>query len=54
MTRPDGSKTLAASENFLSAHSARSTKEAEAKTLPPDFVVVQIDPASGSIRSYRP
>ena len=51
--RPDGSTSLAAMNMwFVSIHSA--VNGATSAKPPVNFVTVQVDPVSGSVRSYRP
>jgi uncharacterized protein (TIGR02596 family) len=51
--RPDGSTSLSSASNwFLTLHAA--TAGATASPLPPNFATIQIDPVSGSVRTYRP
>ena len=52
-SRPDGSTSLSSASNwFLTLHTA--TVGANASSLPPNFATIQIDPVSGSVRTYRP
>jgi uncharacterized protein (TIGR02596 family) len=51
--RPDGSTSLSSADKwFLTLHAA--TAGATASTLPANFATIQIDPVSGSVRTYRP
>jgi uncharacterized protein (TIGR02596 family) len=51
--RPDGSTSLSSADKwFLTLHAA--TAGANASTLPPNFATIQVDPVSGSVRTYRP
>jgi uncharacterized protein (TIGR02596 family) len=51
--RPDGSTSLSSADKWcLTLHAA--TAGATASTLPANFATIQIDPVSGSVRTYRP
>lgn len=53
--RPDGSTSLSPTEKwFLTLHAATAPGGATTTALPANFATIQIDPVSGSVRTYRP
>ena len=51
--RPDGSTNLDPTRNwYVTVHAAQAG--AEATQTPPNFATIQVDPVSGSVRSYYP